>query len=116
MGQWSKWYPLNAETIDKYASDEPGVYKIRLIGDYYYDYPKKQSQIIYIGESHDRTILIRLKEHISGNNGNEKVYAHYEKYKLKFCEICSDSPYDTEQNALDKFSEDYGDMPICNER
>ena len=116
MGQWSDWHPLDEETIDDYASDESGVYKIKLIGEYYYEYPKKRSQIIYIGQSTERTILIRLKEHISGNNGNKKVYAYYEKYKLKFCEMCSDSPYDTEQNALDRFFEEHGDIPICNER
>jgi len=115
MGQWSNWYPLDEGTIDDYASDEPGVYIIKLIGESY-KYPNKHSPIIYIGESHDRTILIRLKEHISGNqNGNKKVYTHYKQYKLKFCEMCSDDPRYTEQNALDKFFEEFGELPICNE-
>ncbi|MDA8272620.1 MAG: hypothetical protein M0Z72_02635 [Deltaproteobacteria bacterium] len=114
MGQWSQWYSLDETTIDDYASDKPGVYIIGLKGNKY-KYPKKQSEIIYIGESHDRTILIRLKEHLNGN-GNKKVHNHYKKYKLKFCEMCSSDPYATEQNALNNFAKECGEIPICNER
>lgn len=114
MGRWSDWYHFTEDVVNAVAPDVPGVYEIALDG-WIIGYPQGASEIVYIGSSPTRSVSERLIEHIAGR-GNTCVYWRYCQYPLLFSFMVSESPYDTEQNALDSFVQTYGDLPECNEQ
>jgi hypothetical protein len=114
MGRWSDWYPLTRDGIDEYARDESGVYEIAL-SNYVVKYPKGRSNIVYIGSAPFRTLRERLTDHLAGR-GNPCVHHLSRKCSLMFSDMTPDSPYDTEQNAIDEFVRRFGDLPKCNEQ
>jgi len=114
LGRWSDWYPLTDDGLDDYAPEESGVYQIAL-ADYVVNYPYGKSSIIYIGSAPFRTLKQRLRDHLLGH-GSESVYQTSVKYRLVFCYMLPESPYDTEQNTIDAFVAEFGDLPQCNQK
>lgn len=115
MSRWSDWYDLSENEIEHNGIDESGVYQIAFKGNYYYNYPNGRSPIFYIGSAPVRTLKTRLKEHIMGR-GHPCVYALYNKYALIWQDMKASDPESTEINALERFKEEFGDLPRCNNK
>lgn len=114
MARWSDWYPFTEEGVDTFGVSESGVYQIALGNKAIIKYPLGETPIIYIGSAPIRTLKERLKDHLRGR-GNADVYNYLLKgYNLWWCDMMPQYPYDTEQNILDNFARQYGNLPKCN--
>lgn len=112
--EWSAWYPLTVDVLDKHETLDTGVYRIAL-RDMVITYPKGTSSVIFIGAAPLPKLTERLKDHIKGW-GNQCVYRHFKRGDMLCWQNMVSRGFPcTETDALDDFTSQFSALPKCNE-
>ncbi len=112
--EWSQWYPLTIDFLDKHEPRNSGIYCIALKVSTV-EYPKGVSSIIFIGSAPIRKLTERLKDHLRGWS-NQCIYLHYHNGDtLQWQNLITEDVGNNDKIALDAFFVTYGALPECNQ-